>query len=315
MHSGAAGDHDPGLGRRLRHGAPVPVPPAVPDVLRGRVFRASAVVARGLLTRNQLRGPTWRRVWPDLYAHRDVEVTHTLRARTAATLLVPGAVVTGCSAAVSWGVDLVDAAADVELTVPPGHHPVRVPGLRVRRSRLPDGWVCRRSGVAVTTPEATAVRIAAALPGDDAVVAVDRLLVSGVVALGPLRGLVATARGPGAARAREVCRLADGLAESPQETRLRLLVTRAGLPAPVAQYVVRDARGFVARVDFAWPEQRVAVEYDGAWHAEPGQFARDRQRLNRLQAAGWRVVFVTAADLHRPTDLVAHIAAALTPVR
>jgi very-short-patch-repair endonuclease len=54
-----------------------------------------------------------------------------------------------------------------------------------------------------------------------------------------------------------------------------------------------------------------SVEYDGAWHAEPGQFARDRERLNRLQAAGWRVVFVTAADLYRPGDLVARIAAAL----
>jgi hypothetical protein len=139
VHSGAAGDDDPGLGRRLRHGAPVPVPPAVPDVLRGRVFRASAVVARGLLTRNQLRGPTWRRVWPDLYAHRDVEVTHTLRARTAATLLVPGAVVTGCSAAVSWGVDLVDAAADVELTVPPGHHPCGSRGCASAGAGCPTG--------------------------------------------------------------------------------------------------------------------------------------------------------------------------------
>lgn len=65
-------------------------------------------------------------------------------------------------------------------------------------------------------------------------------------------------------------------------------------------------------MDFAWPEHRVAVEYDGAWHAEPGQFARDRRRLNRLQAAGWTVVFVTAADLHRPAQLLATIRAALT---
>src|SRR3712207_9574929 len=68
---------------------------------------------------------------------------------------------------VLWGVDLVDAGADVELTVPPDHHPVRVAGLRVRRSRLPDEWVCRRRGVAVTTPEATAVRVAAALRSEE----------------------------------------------------------------------------------------------------------------------------------------------------
>jgi very-short-patch-repair endonuclease len=93
---------------------------------------------------------------------------------------------------------------------------------------------------------------------------------------------------------------------------LRLIVVRSGLSAPVPQFPVRVDGRFVARVDLAWPEHRVAVEDDGLWHAEPGQFARDRQRLDRLQAAGWRIVFVTAEDLHRPGELVARIARALT---
>jgi very-short-patch-repair endonuclease len=110
--------------------------------------------------------------------------------------------------------------------------------------------------------------------------------------------------------------LADGLAASPQETRLRLLVGSSSLPQPVAQFVVRLDGRFVARVDLAWPDRRVALEYDGLWHAEPGQFAKDRQRLNLLQAAGWRVVFVTAADLRNPARLIARIADALgLPVR
>ena len=79
----------------------------------------------------------------------------------------------------------------------------------------------------------------------------------------------------------------------------------------MAQYVVRVARGFVARVDSARPERRVAVEYDGAWHADPGRSARDRRRLDRLHAAGWRVVFVTEADLYRPEELLARTAAAM----
>lgn len=286
-------------------------PARLPDQLRTGAFLGSAAVGAGLLTRRQLDGPSWRRLFRDVYVHSGVLVTHRLRAVAAAAFVVPGAVVTGCSAAVLWDVELAEAGDDVELTVPPEHHPVRVPGLRVRRARIPGELVRRRRGVGTTTPEATAVRVAGALPGDDAVVAVDMLIASGVAGLAAVRALAATARGPGAARARETCRLADGLAGSPQETRLRLLMGRGGLPAPVAQYVVRDARGFVARVDFAWPDLRLAVEYDGAWHAEPGQFARDRQRLNRLQAAGWRVVFVTAADLHHPARLVARIAAAL----
>ncbi|MGZ4659489.1 MAG: hypothetical protein ACXVGE_21880, partial [Blastococcus sp.] len=57
---------------------------------------------------------------------------------------------------------------------------------------------------------------------------------------------------------------------------------------------------------------RIAVEYEGAWHGEtPQQVAADRRRLDRLAAAGWTVVFVTAADLQRPELLVARIAAAL----
>jgi very-short-patch-repair endonuclease len=85
----------------------------------------------------------------------------------------------------------------------------------------------------------------------------------------------------------------------------------AGLVA-VPQNTVRDDEGgFVARVDLAFPEHRLAVEYDGAWHGQVGQLARDRRRPNRLTATGWRVLFVTAADLRDPDALVARVAAAL----
>lgn len=111
----------------------------------------------------------------------------------------------------------------------------------------------------------------------------------------------------GSKLARDVACLADGLAESPQETRLPPVIARAGLPPPVAQFRVFDDDGFVARADFAYPDRRLLIEYDGLWHGEPGQFAEDRRRLNRLTAAGWRVVFVTAADLRRPEKLVARL--------
>ncbi len=94
------------------------------------------------------------------------------------------------------------------------------------------------------------------------------------------------------------------------------LLQASPLRRPIAQYVVRNADGhFVARVDFAWPEERVALEYDGVWHGEHQQVARDRARLNRLTAAGWTVVFVTAADLQDPVQLGARVAAALAVSR
>jgi G:T-mismatch repair DNA endonuclease (very short patch repair protein) len=105
--------------------------------------------------------------------------------------------------------------------------------------------------------------------------------------------------------------LADGLAQSPPETRLRLLLHRSGLPVPVAQHSIRSAGRFVARVDFAWPDQRFAVEYDGAWHGDPDRLAEDRGRLNRLAAAGWRILFVTKGDMRRPDRLLSGLAWAL----
>jgi G:T-mismatch repair DNA endonuclease (very short patch repair protein) len=208
-------------------------------------------------------------------------------------------------------VDLAGPTDDVEVTVPPGSNPRRLPGLQVRRAQIPLEHRWRRLDLPVTSAAATALRLVAGLHGDDAVVAVDQMVASGVVDLAPIRALAATGRGPGAARTRSVCELADGLAASPQETRLRLLIHRSGLPRPVAQFRVMDGDRFVGRVDFAWPDRKVIVEYDGLWHAEDGQFAKDRRRLNKLRAAGWTVVFVTAADLRRPEELIAQIEAAL----
>jgi len=287
----------------------MPPRPYVPPLLRGKTFRGSEAVARGVITRNQLRGPAWRAVYRDVYADATVPMTHRLRAEAAARFVVPGAVVSGVSAAVLWGVDLAGADDDVELAMPPHAHCRRVPGVRVRRTAIDPGEIVTRRGTRLTVPALTAVRVASVLDGDEAVVALDRIVGTGLVHLETVRGRAAL---PGVgARARIACARADGLAQSPQETRLRLLMRRHRIPEPVAQYEVRHDGDFVARVDFAWPERRVAVEYDGLWHSEDGQFAKDRARLNRLREAGWTVVFVTAADVKDPERLAAAIRAAL----
>lgn len=280
-----------------------------PELLGGEPFLGSWAVGKGLLTSDQLRSSAWRRLFRGVYVPTDLPVTHEVRAR-AACVLMPAAVVTGRSAAVVWGVDLAGVADDVEVTVPSMSHPCRLPGLRVRRTDLPRAHRWLRAGIPVTTPEATTVRLAGLLAGDAAVVAVDQMIAAGAD-LSTVRALAGAERGPGSARARRACALADGLAGSPQETRLRLLMRRSALPMPVAQYRVFLGGRPVARVDFAWPEHKVALEYDGLWHAQPGQFAKDRRRLNQLTAAGWRVIFVTAADLRNPEALLARIAAAL----
>jgi very-short-patch-repair endonuclease len=289
------------------------VPPAhpVPHALRGRVFRGTTAVQRGLLSPDDLRGPHWRRLFPDVHADVRLEITHTVLARTVARLLLPHAVVSGFSAAVLWGLDdLAGPEDDVEVTVPPGTPRGAAPGVAVRRRVLPGSCVRPLAGVRATAPETTALELAARLPLDDGVVLLDRFVAARLTTLTTLRADAAELTGRGCRRAREAARLADGLAASPQETRLRLVLHRSALPRPVAQHRVREAGRFVARLDFAWPEHRVALEYEGAWHTT--RVAEDRRRIEALQAAGWRVLFVTAADLHRPGPLLARIAAALT---
>jgi hypothetical protein len=66
-------------------------------------------------------------------------------------------------------------------------------------------------------------------------------------------------------------------AESPQETRLRLLLVRSGFPRPVTQIPVRNDRGrVVRRIDMGWPDRMVGVEYDGEQHwTNPRTHAED----------------------------------------
>ncbi|MCA0146433.1 type IV toxin-antitoxin system AbiEi family antitoxin [Blastococcus sp. LR1] len=290
--------------------------PTTPVALRGKIFRGSDQVRAGRLTKAQLRSTAWRRLFPDVYACSSLPPSHARRARALATLAVPGSVLSGRSAAVLWGIDLAGPDDDVECTLRPDCRSGSMRGVRVTRRRLADDDITHHGGVPVTTPRRTALDLAREEPLEEAVACLDRLVRAGLVELADVREDAARLTGPGCRRVRRAASLADGLAESPQETRLRLVLRASRLPPAVAQHVVRRPDGaFVARVDFAWPDRRVAVEYEGIWHGEAQQVARDRRRLNALTAAGWTVVFVTAADLRDPATLVARVAAALAAPR
>ena len=61
-----------------------------------------------------------------------------------------------------------------------------------------------------------------------------------------------------------VVAFADGRAESVGETRSRLAIHRAGLPAPALQHEVRHAGGRrLGRTDFCWEEFATVGEFDG----------------------------------------------------
>jgi hypothetical protein len=111
----------------------------------------------------------------------------------------------------------------------------------------------------------------------------------------------------GGRRALRAFDLVEPKAESPPESTLRMLLILGGLPRPVVQHRVLHQGRFVARVDLAWPAVKLAVEYDGEWHGEPGQLPLDRQRLRALRRAHWEVHPVTRFDLRDPVRLVAEV--------
>jgi very-short-patch-repair endonuclease len=95
------------------------------------------------------------------------------------------------------------------------------------------------------------------------------------------------------------------------ENKLGRALERDGLPKLIRQHVVRDERGvFVARVDLAYPDKRLYIEFDGSQHADPRQRKTDLDRQNRLSALGWRPLRFIDTDLRTLTAISSKVRAA-----
>lgn len=149
----------------------------------------------------------------------------------------------------------------------------------------------------------------------DLVAAGDHLVAHGLASIESLVEAVSEAPGRrGLATARLALPLIRAGSESPGESLLRVLLHDAGMPPSALNFSVFDRHTqFVARVDLAYVDQRVAVEYEGDHHrTDRAQWHKDIHRQGRLEDLGWRVVRVTAADLRAPATLIAHLSRALS---
>ena len=275
-------------------------------------FRGSEAIAAGVITRDALRTRGWRRLSRDVYVDSEIELTHLLRCRAAALVLPVHAAISGRSAAHLHGAEAPDAAVAVEVTV--GRQIRPRAGVSVRRAALASEDIVDMGGLAVTTPARTAFDLARWATQDEAIVAIDALLHRDRLSVDEAVAYTAGRPGwPGASRARRVLALVARGAESPMESRLRLLLVRAGLPPPVLQHLVCDERGFpVARLDMAYVAPRLGVEYDGEQHFDERSARRDVRRQNALRALGWSLLRFNADDvLGCPSRLVAEVRAAM----
>lgn len=63
-----------------------------------------------------------------------------------------------------------------------------------------------------------------------------------------------------------------------------------GLPEPVLHHRVFDGDRFVAEIDLAYPDLKIAIELDGSVHLEREVRERDLPRQNDLVLLGWTVL-------------------------
>ncbi|WP_185972500.1 DUF559 domain-containing protein [Georgenia yuyongxinii] len=277
--------------------------PSVPEPLQRGPFTRELALRH--ITPAQLRHATYHRLTRGVYmVGRPTTHGHNLQA---AHLVLPrSAVFIGRSALWALGVPVAGPTDRVEVFLPADHRIRRRDLLDVSSERLRGEEVATTAVGLATTAVRTAFDLArledplVAVPLLDALVQASGIRREHVVAL--------MANHPGARWLSRVTRtldLVDKGAESVRESRLRVILVRAGLPRPVTQLRIYNAAGeFVARVDLAWPELKVAVEYDGAHHDGPEQIARDRARINALRAAGWTVLVIDRRQLARPTVVV-----------
>jgi len=280
-------------------------PQPVPAALASGPFARRSALAH--VTDRTLAGPAYQSVLRGAHAEAGRPITHGERIRAAQAVLPAGAVLAGRSALWAWGVEMAGEAEAVEVVLPPAERVRQRSLVTIRGDVLARREVTASPWGPVTTPARTAFDLGRRGGLRESVPMLDALArATGVTADDVAPVIRAHRRARYISRLPAALELMDGRAESVRESLLRLLVLEAGFPRPVLQYEIRDHAGrFVARVDLAWPDRRIALEYDGAHHDDVEQIVRDRQRLNALQLCGWAVAVV---DRHQFLDEAAVVA-------
>jgi very-short-patch-repair endonuclease len=269
------------------------------------IIVGSEALTAGLVTRQTLR-TKYIKVHHNVYARMGLELDAAGRARAAWLWSRREATLVGTSAAAMHGTLWLPNDAPAELSRTRRSAPR---GIVAHSGIIPDDEICLRASIYCTTPARTAYDIGRRASGDTAIIRIDALLNATRCGIAEVERIAD--RYPGARGMRSLRKaldLADGGAESPKETELRLLLVRAGLPRPVTQIRVGKRR-----IDMGWIAWKVGVEYDGEHHfTNPDDYANDIERLEYLAAQGWLIVRVSGRQLrYQPETVVRRVREAL----
>ncbi|WP_167880464.1 DUF559 domain-containing protein [Nocardioides guangzhouensis] len=253
--------------------------------------------------RHLLESRAIRRMIQGIYAPADLEDTIELRAAGAALVLADHMVLADRTAAWLHGVDhyrLDDLSGVPSLDVVSvgGPNATRRRGARGGKRDLDPSDICQIAGVRATTPARTAADLACLFGRREAVAVLDAFMRTCHVTRDELDLLVTRFAGRrGVTQLRNLVPIATPLAESTGESWTRTDIIDAGLPAPTPQCSIRVNGVEKFRLDLAYPQWKVAIEYDGAdHHTSPDDRAHDAARRDWLRRHGWIVIVVTKED-------------------
>ncbi|WDF33691.1 hypothetical protein PTW37_01810 [Arthrobacter agilis] len=220
------------------------------------------------------------------------------------------------TAAVLHGLELWRPGTEVHVTQPTRtSNSSHGPDVRNHSAELTDDDVVLLHGLPTTSLQRTAVDCARSLSFDQALIVVDQCRARGVDRAGALTALDLLGPVTGSARARDVIVASDPSSESPGESLARIRLRRLALPAAQCQVEVLTRLGLY-RLDFAWPDLRVGLEFDGRtkyFGAIPTDevLYQERRRERALVEAGWTIIRIEWDDLFREAQLEARLRGAL----
>lgn len=281
------------------------------DISLGPIF-TTAQAARAGISRRQLAGRDYRRLIRGSYWRTDTPPTLPQQVRHLLRTLDAAEFASHHTAAGLWHA-VTPTASDIHL------------GTRRRRHTLQSGVrfhfythrpeVVSVRGLWITTPRQTFLDLAAFLEFVDLLVLGDSLVRRTRTTPRQLVAFVADRHTNGASRAREAAALVRPNVDSPNESRLRLLIVSAGLPAVSVNYVVRIGER-KRRLDLALSELKLAIEFDGRHHVDlRTQWDEDLLRREELEALGWRFIVITSTSMYaEPIKVLQRIADAIALV-
>ncbi len=221
------------------------------------------------------------------------------------------------SAALAWGIPTIGSTTEIMVLASAPSHARRRGGIRWAERQLLEP-LSETSGFAVTSRAQTVLDMAAYLPFERAVPAMDHVLrpdpgrglapLDKVVLRNLAQALPTQAK---RTRALRVINFADVRSESPGESFSRAVIHRLGFPPPDLQKEFRSSGGRVlGRTDFFWPQRNLVGEFDGAvkygasLNGTVGQsqqaLLREKRREDAIRATGVGFVRWSWADALRP---------------